>query len=137
MLRTIAMSVLGVCGAAAMGLCVTGSTVGSETPRKTEKKLRHVVMFKFKEAASDDQIKAIVKAFAALPEKIDAIAEFEHGTDVSVEQKAKGFTHCFIVTFRDEKGRDAYLPHPDHQAFVKQLLPILDDVLVFDYWTGK
>ncbi len=137
MLRMMAMSVLGICGAAAVGLCVTGSTVGSETPRKTERKLRHVVMFKFKEAATEKQIQAVVEAFADLPEKIDAIAEFEHGTDVSVEQKAKGFTHCFIVTFRDEKGRDAYLPHPDHQAFVKKLLPILDDVLVFDYWTGS
>ena len=49
--------------------------------------------------------------------------------------KSKGFTHCFVVTFADEKGREAYLPHPAHKAFVNVLLPVLDDVLVVDYWT--
>ena len=62
---------------------------------------------------------------------------FEHGVDVSVENKQKGFTHGFVVTFRDEKGRDVYLPHPAHQEFVKLVGPRVADVLVFDYWTGK
>ena len=74
-------------------------------------------------------------AFAALPKKIDAIKDFEWGTDVSVENKSAGFTHCFIVTFADEKGREVYLPHPAHKDFVKIVGPVLEDVLVVDYWT--
>jgi hypothetical protein len=46
---------------------------------------------------------------------------------------AKGFTHCFNLTFVDEAARATYLPHPDHLAFVEQLKPALDDVLVVDY----
>ena len=76
-------------------------------------------------------------AFAALPGKIDAIVDFECGTDVSVEGKADGFTHGFLVTFRDEAGRAAYLPHPAHQEFVKLVGPHVDKVLVFDYWAQR
>ena len=96
--------------------------------------LRHVVLFKFKETASKESIQAVEQAFAALPKKIDSIVEFEWGTDVSVEQKSKGFTHCFFVSFKDEAGRAKYLPHPEHQKFVKLVGPVVDDVCVVDYF---
>ena len=96
-------------------------------------KVRHVVLFKFKDTATKEQIKAVEDAFRGLPAKIDGIRDFEWGTDISVESKAAGFTHCFLVTFDTPEARDAYLPHPDHKAFGKVLRPIFDKVLVFDY----
>jgi hypothetical protein len=96
--------------------------------------LRHVVLFAFKPEATPAEIAAVEQAFAALPGQIPAIAAFEWGRDVSVEGKAQGFTHCFFVTFRDEAGRDAYLPHPAHQAFVKLVSQHREKGLVFDYW---
>lgn len=99
--------------------------------------LRHVVLFKFKSEVTEAQVQEVVDAFAALPKKIDVIHSFEWGTDVSVENKSEGLTHGFLVTFRDEKGRDAYLPHPAHQEFVKLVGPRLDKVVVFDYWTKQ
>ncbi|MCA9198571.1 MAG: Dabb family protein, partial [Planctomycetales bacterium] len=42
-----------------------------------------------------------------------------------------------LVTFADEKGREIYLPHPDHKEFGKLVGPRLADVLVFDYWSKK
>jgi hypothetical protein len=99
--------------------------------------LRHVVLFKFKAESTPEQIKAVEDAFRALPGKINAIADFEWGTDVSVENKAEGFTHCFFVTFNSEADRDAYLPHPAHKEFGSVLRPHLDKVLVFDYWAKK
>jgi len=126
------------------GLLVVGGTVagkeGSEAKEaatgKPDKVLRHVVLFKFKEDATEADITEVEEAFAALPDKIPAIEDFEWGTDVSTEGLSKGFTHCFFVTFADEAGRDAYLPHPAHKAFVEVLQPHLDDVLVVDYWAG-
>lgn len=108
--------------------------LGVESPSKAGK-LRHVVLFKFKADATQAQVQEVVDAFAALPGKIPEIKGFEWGTDVSVEGKAEGFTHGFVVTFADAKGREVYLPHPAHQAFVKIVGPVLDKVLVFDYWT--
>jgi len=100
------------------------------------KVLRHVVLFKFKEDTSTEKIKKVETEFKALQEKIPQILSYEWGLNNSPEGLDKGFTHCFFLTFASEKDREIYLPHQDHQAFVKLLDGILDDVLVFDYWTN-
>jgi hypothetical protein len=97
--------------------------------------LRHVVMFKFKEDASKDDIRKVREAFSALPSKIPQIADYEWGTNNSPEGLDKGFTHVFFLTFKSDEDRAVYLPHPDHKAFGEVLGPHLDDVLVLDYWT--
>lgn len=79
-------------------------------------------------------MRAIENAFAALPGKIPEIADFEWGTDVSVENISQGFSHCFLVTFRSAEDRDSYLPHPAHKEFGALLHPHLARVLVIDYW---
>ena len=94
---------------------------------------RHVVLFKFKDSATPDQVKAVEDAFRALPTKIDTITGYEWGTNVSPEGKNDGFTHCFFLTFKDKAGLEVYIPHPDHKAFGALLRPILDKVLVVDY----
>ena len=100
-----------------------------------QKLLRHVVLFSFKEGSNPDQIKAVETAFAALPQKIKEVKAFEWGTNNSPENLNQGFTHCFFVSFASEADRAIYLPHPDHKAFVEVLKPVLDKVLVIDYWT--
>lgn len=99
--------------------------------------LRHVVLFKFKDDAAAVDINAVEDAFRALPAEIDFIRDFEWGVDVSVEDIAQGFTHCFFVTFASAADRDAYLPHPAHTRFGDLLRPFLDKVLVIDYWAGQ
>jgi hypothetical protein len=96
-------------------------------------KVRHVVLFKFKQGTTDEQIRTVEDAFRALPSKIHEIVGFEWGTNISPENLAQGFTHCFLVTFNDAKGRDAYLPHPAHKAFGKVAGPYFDKVLVIDF----
>jgi len=131
--RNLLLSLLLIVGVVAM----LGGTGAADGDDKEAKKLRHVVMFKFNEDASEDDIKKVEQAFAALPGKIDAIADFEWGTNNSPEGHDKGFTHCFLVTFRSEKAREVYLPHEAHQEFVNVLKPHLDDVMVIDYWAAK
>jgi len=109
--------------------------VAASKPKVAAPVLRHVVLFKFKDGTSTEQVRQIEQAFCALPGKIDAIRDFEWGTDVSVENRQEGFTHCFVVTFRDETARAEYLPHPAHKEFGNLLGPHLDKVLVIDYWT--
>lgn len=95
--------------------------------------MRHVVLFKFKADAKPEQIREIENEFRALKGKIEGVQDLEWGTNVSPEGLSQDFTHCFLVTFPDAKARDAYIPHPAHQAFVKILRPSLDKVLVIDY----
>jgi len=97
--------------------------------------LRHVVLFKFNEDATPDDIREVETAFQSLPSKIPAIVDFESGLDCSVENLSQGFTHCFVVTFTSEDSRQTYLDHPDHVAFTEIVGPHLEEALVVDYWT--
>lgn len=97
--------------------------------------LRHIVLFKFKEGTTTEQVQDFEKAFAALENKIPEVRSFEWGLNNSPEGLEKGFTHCFLITFHSEKDRDVYLPHPDHQEFVALIGPSVEDVLVVDYWS--
>lgn len=99
--------------------------------------LYHVVSLKFKPDAKPEQIKAVEQAFAALKTKIPGITSMHWGTNVSPEKHDKGFTHCFVVTFANEKDRDAYLPHPEHKALGKVLGPVMADVIVIDFWSQE
>ena len=97
-------------------------------------KLNHVVSFKFKSSATADQIKEVEDSFKALKSKISVFQTLEAGTNVSPEKLNKGFTHCWILSFKSEKDRDDYLVHPDHKAFAKALGPVLEDAFVIDFW---
>ena len=99
--------------------------------------LRHVVLFKFKDATSQEQVAKLVEAFRQLPKQIPQIADFEFGVNNSSEGLSEGLTHAFLVTFKNAQDRDAYLPHPAHKAFVDQLLPHLDKAVVVDFNVSK
>ena len=118
-------------------LAFTSFQLTAQYKSANKKLLRHIVLFSFKEGSTDAQIKAVTDAFAALPKKIKQIKTFEWGVNNSSESLNEGFTHCFFVTFASEKDRAVYLPHPDHLAFGNILRPILDKVLVVDYWSKK
>jgi hypothetical protein len=100
-------------------------------------KLQHVVCFKFKTTATAQDIKQVEEAFQALKQKISQVVALEWGTNISKEKRDKGFTHCFVLSFKSEKDRDAYIEHPEHKAFGKIVGPVLDDVFVMDFWLKR
>ena len=108
---------------------------GMVADAKAADQLQHVVSFKFKSSATVQDITRVEQALSALKQSIPQIVALEWGTNVSKEKKDKGFTHCFILTFKSEKDRDAYLVHPEHKAFGKLVGPLLDDVFVIDFWS--
>jgi hypothetical protein len=108
-----------------------------EAADKPKPVLRHMVLYKFKEGLEPAVIQEVVDAFAALPAKIDTIVGFEHGANVSQEGKSDGFTHCFVVSFRNEQGLATYLDHPAHQDYVKVVRDRREKVVVFDYWAKE
>ncbi len=138
---------------AAVAILLSGCTSVHKTERITEEKpatasipqrikkpaqvLRHVVLFKFKDGTTNQQIKNIENGMSALPGKIDAIYDYEWGTNVSVENRSEGFTHCFVITFLSEAARETYLPHPAHMEFGEIFGRYIDKVLVIDYWTKQ
>lgn len=135
MLRFFADSIF----ACILGGVILSVSIGPAASAKDEpvKLLRHVVMYKFKDGMTSQQIQEVVDAFAGLPKKIDSVVGFERGTNVSPEGKSEGFTHVFVVTFKDEAGRDVYLKHPAHDEYVKVVKDRREKVIVFDYWADK
>lgn len=97
------------------------------------KKLRHIVLFSFVKDTNETILDNVIQSFHQLEKLIDCVESIESGTNCSPENLNKGLTHCFLVTFKDEKDRDEYLVHPDHLKFVELIKPILEDVCVVDY----
>jgi hypothetical protein len=117
-----------LCAAILAGLSFTASAA---------QKIQHVVSFKFKSTASQQDIDKVVTAFAGLKKKISQIKSLEWGTNISPQKLNKGFTHCWILSFNSEKDRDAYLVHPDHKEFGNLVGGLLDDVFVVDFVVQK
>lgn len=115
-----------------------GQQAGKPSPsaatKEGNKMLRHAVFFKFKPTSSQADVDRVVQAFRELPGKIGEIREFQLGESIAESGRNDGFTHCFLLSFADEAGRAAYLPHPDHKAFGSALGPHLAGVFVIDYW---
>ena len=61
---------------------ITGEPVMEDADGKL---LRHAVFFSFNEESSEQDIESVTTAFAALPEKIDSIIDFQWGTNNSPE----------------------------------------------------
>jgi len=120
-----------------LGLAMTFTNPTAHAAEKPERVLRHLVLYKFKDGLKPAELQEVIDTFNALPKKIDTIIGYEAGTNVSPEGKSDGLTHAFVVTFKDEKGRDAYLVHPAHKAYVEVVKDRRDKVVVFDYWGEK
>ena len=118
--------------AACCMLAILISATGKDT-----KMLRHVVLFKFKDGASPEDIKKVEDAFRKLPSQVSQVKGFEWGLNNSPEKLNEGLTHCFFLTFNSEKDRDDYLVAPAHKAFGTLLKPYLDKAVVVDYWVKK
>jgi len=100
--------------------------------------IKHFVAFTFGENVSDEQAESVLNAVGQLKATIPFVKSFEWGKNNSEEKLNKGFTHGFEMTFASLEDRDKYLTHPNHVAFVNNILqPVLqngkDSIFVFDY----
>ena len=126
-LRAMSKAILAAAAGAALATIILSR-------KKPLRLVRHVVLFALKPEADAD---AFVAAFDEVGVKLKAlgiILSYERGVNNSSEGLTKGLTHAFVLTFKTAKDRDAYLPHPIHDAFVeKWVKPNISDVTVLDY----
>ncbi len=122
---------VGLCG----GLLMVATDRASAADVVPKKVLRHLVLYKFKTETTPAQVQEVIDAFSKLAKQVDTIIGYEHGTNVSKEMKDDGLTHCFMVMFKDEAGRDAYIKHPAHDAYVQVVKDKREKVIVVDFWS--
>ena len=110
---------------------------GKPAKAGTKKQLKHAVFFKFREDASEEDIKEVENSLAELPSKIDVIRAFEWGKNNSPETHDEGFTHCFMFTFDSEDALHEYVGHEAHSAAVQVLRPKIEEARVLDFWAEE
>ena len=98
--------------------------------------IRHILLIKFIESAEESQLDALREMFEAISSKITGVVSVEWGLNDSLEKLNKGFTHSVLMTFENEEARKDYLPHPEHEALKAVFIPLLEDIIVFDYTTS-
>ncbi|KAA8998119.1 Dabb family protein [Affinibrenneria salicis] len=95
--------------------------------------IRHILLITFTHDASAAQIEQVKQAFLQMPDDVEGVQAVEWGINDSPEGKNEGFTHCVMMTFRDEQARQHYLPHPRHDALKAIFRPALSHIVVLDY----
>ncbi len=95
--------------------------------------VHHIVLVDFRADVPAGELRHVLREFEQLPARIPGVIGFQWGTDNSPEGLQKGFTHGFFMTFESAEALEAYLPHPEHQAFVKILRPAAEKLFVFDF----
>jgi hypothetical protein len=96
------------------------------------KKIYHLVLVKFP-AAKFHRMADLVMALADLRKRLPGFLSCTGGPYSSPEGLNQGYTHGFVMTFKDAAARDHYLTHPDHEELKAAFLPDLEGVVAFDF----
>jgi hypothetical protein len=110
------------------------SIVAPAVPRHERRTdvIEHIVLFRWKEGASQEAIESVLVELRKLKGKIPGIVDLSCGVNFS--DRAKGYTHGLVVRFTDRSALAGYGPHPEHQRVVQNFInPIRDETLALDY----
>lgn len=79
---------------------------------------RHVVMFRWNDEVTDEQLVATSAALDALPSVIDQIVAYRHGPD---QQLADGnFDYVVVADFASVDDYLVYRDHPEHRRLIAE-----------------
>lgn len=94
--------------------------------------VRHVVLFRWKEGATPEQVDAVAAALGTLPGMIPGIRRFEFGSDLGLLPGRMDFALC--ADFDDEAEYLAYAEHPAHVEVMRRAIdPIRESTLSVQY----
>jgi quinol monooxygenase YgiN len=93
--------------------------------------ITHVVLFKFKQEATADEIQQLAEGLGALPQLIEEIREFRFGVDVLHTERS--YDLGLVSNFDDLEALQRYQIHPEHQKVVAQVKAIAASVVAVDF----
>lgn len=74
----------------------------------------HIVLVKFSETTTNEQLLEVVERFKALRSQLTGIIDLQAGLNFS--EKNQGYQVVLSVRFEDRAALEAYGPNPQHQA---------------------
>jgi hypothetical protein len=76
--------------------------------------LRHVVMFRFAEGTTDDQVQALADGLDRMPAAVGTTVDYRHGRDAGISETS--YDYVVVGDFASVDDYLAYRDHPDHQG---------------------
>ena len=98
---------------------------------------RHVIMFRWKDEATEEQKQAVRDCLAALPRDIPEIRSWQFGDDVRLYPES--FHFVLIADFDDVTAYTRYRDHPIHLRMIEEHVnPILVQYIRTQYeWSEE
>lgn len=116
-------------------IALTIILVTSVSLQRQEKKVKHIMAFKFKTDVHPVQIEEVNKEFKSLQKKIPGILSVEIGTNYWEEDVSNEYTHTYMLTFATKSDKDAFIPHPEREklnSFLQEL-DVVEKAFVMAY----
>ncbi|WP_078547633.1 Dabb family protein [Litchfieldia alkalitelluris] len=90
----------------------------------------HIVLVKFSETTTQEQLQEVVDRFKALKDKLTGIVDLQAGLNFS--EKSQGYQVVLSVRFENQAALEAYGPNPDHQAVAAYIREVgrVDSIVV-------
>ena len=95
--------------------------------------LKHVVLFKFRDDCSDEQLQKIFDGMDALPDKIPQIQSYSHGPDAAIVDGK--FDYGMVAEFNTSEDLLTYLEHPEHKAVGALVMAAIADAAQLQFYT--
>ncbi|CUH77763.1 Stress responsive A/B Barrel Domain protein [Tritonibacter multivorans] len=96
----------------------------------------HCVFCNFSDAATAAQRQAILSELRDFAMSLRRCLSAEFGPNRDFEQKTQGYSHGFVLRFRDADALAEYAEHPTHRALGARLCALCtggaDGILVYD-----
>lgn len=99
---------------------------------------RHVVLYTWKNTLSDKEIAEAYHELDEISSRLPGRIGYTWGKNNSKEGRNKGYTHCLVADFADEKGRDLFINDTDRvqlsmKKFVPNMVDGLNSIISFDF----
>jgi hypothetical protein len=96
---------------------------------------RHVVMFRWTDEATDDDVAAIAAGLSDLPTQIPEIRVYRHGPDAGVNDG--NFAYVVVADFDTVDDYLVYRDHPTHQQLIaERIRPFVAERAAVQYEAG-
>jgi hypothetical protein len=80
--------------------------------------IRHVVVFRWNDSVTDEQLVAMSAALDALPATIAEIVSYRHGPDLGLAPASSDYS--ITADFANVDDFAVYRDHPEHQRFIAE-----------------
>jgi hypothetical protein len=82
--------------------------------------VRHVVLFRFADGATGEQVQALAVGLDRMPRAVGVMLDYRHGRDLGVNEGT--YDYAVVGDFATVDDYRTYRDHPEHRALIRDLV---------------